>query len=32
LRSLYRELVIPPAVAAELQRNALDYPTLKWLL
>lgn len=32
LRSLYQELVIPPAVAIELQRNALDHSTLEWLL
>ncbi len=31
LRSLYHELVIPPAVAIELHRNGIDHPTLEWL-
>lgn len=32
LRSLYQELVIPPAVATELQRNGVDHRTHEWLL
>ncbi len=32
LRSLYCQLVIPPAVAIELQRNGIDHHPLGWLL
>ncbi len=32
LRSLYQELVIPPAVAIELQRNRVDHHAWEWLL
>ncbi len=32
LKSLYNELVIPPAVAVELQRNGVDHRRQEWLL
>ena len=32
LRNLYHELVIPPAVAIELQRNGVDHRRQEWLL
>ena len=32
LKSLYNEVVIPPAVAIELQRNGVDHRRQQWLL